>query len=416
MHSCSKFRIFIYLGFTLLFVSTGFAKNCNLIQNTRELYECTLENHPDFKSAILTKESASASKDKATQWPNPELSVKSVTGENAGEKVGETEVNLTISISDLLIKRPALSKTGRAEEKVINVQAQEQEFKAKASVVKHLYRYRQLLNEVGLVDEAIATFGKLEQQFKSRRARGPEQNITLTLLELAQGDYQLRKNHLAVEKAEIEVKFKGIFGPKFELKNEILPQLKQIWPDINFALVSKDTLELRRLEAEKERFEAEKSLANAESWPKISAGPTAERSTEGSNQFNSYGFNLTVDIPIFSLNGGARDFAEKNMMKAQLQYEYALKKVDLERELLIQKYKSAVESLKRSTDAKSLKKKHAQIDSYFRQGLTSGSTVIEAHRQIAAFTESQHEHEMVALESLMYLNLLSDKDPSEVIK
>ena len=142
MYSCLKFRTFICLGITFLAASTGFAKNCNLIQNTRELYECTLENHPDFKSAILTKESASASRDKATQWPNPELSVKSVAGENAGEKVGGTEVNLTISLTDLLVKRPALSKTGRSEEKAINVEAQEQEFKAKASVIRDLYRYR----------------------------------------------------------------------------------------------------------------------------------------------------------------------------------------------------------------------------------------------------------------------------------
>lgn len=416
MYSCLNFRFFICLGIVLSFTSIGFANTCNSIQSTRELYECTLESSPDFKSAILTKESASASRDKTTQWPNPELSVKSVTGENAGEKVGGTEINLTMSLTDLLVKRPALSKTGKSEEKVINIEAQEQEFNAKASILRDLYRYRQLLNEVDLVDEAIGAFEKIEQQFRSRRARGPEQDITFNLVELAQGDYQLRKNHLAVEKAEIEAKFKGIFGPSFELKKELLPQLRKSWPELNLASISKNTLELRRLEAEKERSEAEKSLANAESWPKISAGPTAERSTEGPNQFNSYGFNLTVDIPIFSLNGGARKFAEKNMAKARLQYAYALKKADLERELLILKYKSAVESLKKSTNAESLKKKHAQIDSYFRQGLTTGSTVIEAHRQISEFTESQHEHEMVALESLMYLNLLSDKDPSEVLK
>lgn len=416
MFSSTKYRIYICLGITQLFALNTFARNCNLIQNTRELYECTLENHPDFKSVILTKESARVGREKVAQWPSPELSVKSVTGQNDGDTVGGTEIGLSVSITDFLIKRSAISKAGESVEKNINVEAEELEFKVKLAIVSDLYRYRQLLNEAYLVDEAIVTFGKLEQQFKKRRARGPEEDIILNLVELVQGDYQLRKNDLAYEKSEIEAKFKGIFGAKFELKKEILPQLKQTWPEVNLALVSKKTLELRRFEAEKEKFEAEKNLANAESWPKISIGPVVERSLEGTNQFNSYGFNLTVDLPIFSLNSGSRNFAEKNMKKAQLQYEYALKKADLERELLIQKYRGAVESLRRSTDAESLKKKHAQIDSYFRQGLTSGTTVIEAHRQIAEFTESQHKHEMVALESLMYLNLLSDKDPSEVIR
>lgn len=404
-----------FLG--LFFISSiALANDCSSIVDTKSAYECILENHPDFRSAELTKESANASYSKATQWPNPELTAKSVAGDNAGEKVGGTELSLSISITDLLIKRYAFSKNGRAEEKAALVDAEDQSFKVKSSIVKDLYRYRQLLNELELTEEAISTFDKIEHQFRSRQSRGPEQEITLNLVELAQGDYQLKKNHLAVEKSEIESKFKGVLGSKFVLKKDILPQLKQSWPEISAAQVSKNTLELRKIESEKDKLESEKSLAIAESWPKISAGPVMERTTEGPNQFNSYGFNVNVDIPIFSLNGGSRELANKNLLKAQLQYDYALKKAELERELLIQKYQSAVESLKKSTTAEALKRKHAQIDGYFRQGLTSGSTVIEAHRQIAEFTESQHEHEMVALESLMYLYLLSGKDPSEVIK
>lgn len=412
-----RFKLKLLAVLSLVFVSPIIlASDCNLVTTTKALYECILESHPEYKSSELTRQSAEASRAKTTQLPNPELAVKSVAGQNAGEKVGGTELSLSISITDLLVKRYALSKSGRAEEKAINIEADEQAFKAKSTIVRDLYRFRQLLNELELVDEAILTFGKIEQQFRSRKSRGPEQDITLNLVELAQGDYQLRKNHLVIEKAEIEAKFKGIFGSQYQIKKELLPKLKQSWSEISLAQVSKNTLELRKLEAEKDKLESEKSLANAESWPKISAGPVIERTSDGPNQFNSYGFNLTVDIPIFSLNGGSRELASKNLLKAQLQYEYALKKADLERELLVQKYNSAVESLKKSTTAESLKKKHAQIDGYFRQGLTSGSTVIEAHRQIAEFTESQHEHEMVALESLMYLNLLSGKDPSEVLK
>ena len=50
-------------------------------------------------------------------------------------------------------------------------------------------------------------------------------------------------------------------------------------------------------------------------------------------------------------------------------------------------------------------KKHLRVDSYFRQGLASGGLVIEAHRQMFEFMQSQHEHENAAIEA--YINLMT---------
>lgn len=390
--------------------------SCRAIESTQDLYRCLLENHPQYQAAVLSYDVAKASREKIAQLSNPELSFKSVSGKNAGENMGATEVALAFDLTDLFIKRSALSQAGRSEEKFLTVEAQQEEFFSKVQVIRDLYRYRQLFDELDLANEALEAFKKIENQFRARRARGPDQDITLNLVELAQGDYQLKKNHLVVEKMELEAKYKGIFGEKFELKKNWLPSLKGVWPAIELSQISKKTFELQKAEAQYEKSEAEKNIAKADSWPKMTAGPVVERSTDGPTQYNSYGVNLSVSIPVFSQNGGARDLADKNSLKAQLMHEYALKKEELEKQLLIQKYQSAVESLKKSTSKESLQKKHTQIDGYFKQGLTSGTTVIEAHRQILAFTESQHEHEMVALETLMYVNLLSNKDVAEVLK
>lgn len=392
------------------------APSCPSIRSTQDLYDCIVKTHPAIKSAELSTEAAKSANDKITQLPNPELSLRSTQGQNAGENVGGTELGLSINITDTFLKRSSLGKLGRSEEKVLTVEAQEVEFQAKSQAIKSLYRYRQLVDELELVTEALETFKKIESQYRARRARGPEQNVTLNLVELAQGDYELRKNHLSAEKTEIEAGLKGMVGEKFELKKEWLPNLKKDWPQISQVEISKQTFELRKLEAEKEKSEAEKSMANADSWPKISAGPSIERSTNGPNQYTSYGINVTADLPIFSLNGSGRKLAEKNLIKSQYMYEYAMKKADLDKKLLLQRYSLAIESLKRSISNESLKKKHTQIDSLFRQGLTSGSIVIEAHRQISEFHRSQHEHEMEALESLMYLKVLSNREISEVLK
>lgn len=407
----------IILSVVVSFSQVVFAADvCSTIKSTRDLYSCALEKDPEFKSSELTRRSANASRDALTKLPNPELGVKSITGKNAGETVGGTEVSLSLSLSELLVKRAALSKSGRAEERSMLIDANELEFRSKAKIIRDIYRYRQIQDELALADEALETYQKIERQFRSRRARGPEQEITLSLVDLAQGDYRLKRNHLAVELNEIELRFKGTLGQGFILKPEWLPKLKQNWPTIQILQVSKNTFELQKLEAEKAKSEAQKNLANAEAWPNISAGPVYQRDTEGPTQFTSTGFNVTVDIPILNWNGGARNLATNNLERAKYNYEFANRKAELERELLLRKYTSAVESLKASNGQESLNKKHARIDGYFRQGLASGTTVIEAHRQMGEFTESQHEHELVALESLMYLLLLSDKDPSEVLK
>lgn len=416
MYSRFIFRSWACIALVFLNASPGIARSCDSIQSAQELYDCALEKHPDVKSASVLKEAARAAKEKATQLPNPELTVKSVSAENAGEKVGGTEVTLSLSLTDLLVKRTAFRKSGQVEEKALIIQAEEQEFKAKSRVLRDLFRYRQVLDEDEVVDEALGAFQKIERLYRTRRARGPEQDITLNLVRLAQGDYELRRNHLAVEKAEIEARMKGIFGGQFEFKKNLLPLFRTSWPKLEPGGISKNTFELRKLEAERDKMESEKNLANADSWPKIAAGPVSERVTQGLHQYTQYGFTVTVGVPILSQNGGGRELAGKNLAQAQLQYDYASKKADFERDLLIQKYQSAVETLKKSDGDGALKHRHAQIDAYFRRGLTTSSTVIEAHRQITEFTESQHEHEMAALESLMALNLLSGKDPREVLR
>lgn len=390
--------------------------NCSAAKSTQVFYACVIEHHPKMQSALLSIEAAQAVSGKITQMPNPELSLSSVQGKNGGENEGSTSLEVSVNLNESILKRSSLGKLGKAEEKILTVEAQEAIFQVQSQVIKNFYRYRQLLDELDLVIEAIDTFKKIENQFKARRARGPEQSVTLNLVELAQGDYALRKYHLNAEKTVIETEFKGIFGSDFNFKKEWLPPLKVNWPQIKDSDFSKSNFELMKLEAEKDKSEAEKSIAAVDSWPQVSVGPSIERNTSGINQYTAYGFNLTVNLPIFSVNGAGRNFAAKNALKIQKLYEYSTKKAHFENQLLLQKYSSATEALKKTISIDTLKKKHNEIDHLFRQGLAPGSAVIEAHRQISEFRQSQHEHEMEALDALMSLSFLSGKDLSEVLK
>ena len=75
-----------------------------------------------------------------------------------------------------------------------------------------------------------------------------------------------------------------------------------------------------------------------------------------------------------------------------------------------------MESLLKSAANNDVKRKHDRIDSLFKQGLASGSIVIEAHRQIASYAESQHQHEITALESYLEIQTLSGQNIEEILQ
>lgn len=408
-------RLFFVVCISLFLFNSAFAE-CESAKTAFDLYECALKVHPQHRAAVISQGLGEAYEDRARQWPNPELSVRSTSGKNAGENMGGTELDVSISVSDLVINRSAKIDLGKAERKLAQVEAEEYTFKAKQQLIRDLYRYRQVSEELSSVTEALEAFRKIESQFTSRRARGPEQEVSLNLVQLAQGDYELKKNHLAVEKDEILTRFKGFLGDQFDLRKELLPSPKTIWPELKESLILSQSFELRKAEAQKDKLAAERSLAVAESWPTISAGPTIERVTEGSNSFHTYGFNLNVELPLLSQNGGGRNVANRTAEIAKLEHQYSQNQERLRQQRLLQVYRSAVESLKRSVNREALNRKHKQIDNLFKSGLASGATVIEAHRQITEFTESQHEHELLALDSLMQIKFLQRQDLNEVLK
>jgi outer membrane protein TolC len=321
---------------------------------------------------------------------------------------------VTVPLSQLWVKG-AEKDLGRAEKRIAEIESQQSLMNVQKEVLKDLYRFRQVEEEVELVTEAIEAFGKISSQFRGRLAKGPEQEITLSLVELAAGDYELKKNHLTTEKSEIIARIRGIWGQDISLKKELLPPVKERWPEIksDSAPIS---FESRKLIAESERAAAEDKVISRESLPEISAGPVAERTTEGPTQYWAYGFNVSMSIPLLSQNGGSRRLAETKSAQARLLAEYAQKKSVLDRDILVQKYKSSVESLKKASSRDELRKKHNKIDSLFRQGLAGGGIVIEAHRQITEFTVAQHEHEMAALDSYIEWKALNGEDIEEILK
>jgi len=385
------------------------------MKNHKDFYYCSLEKHPKYEISKLKELEGDSLVDKASQWQNPDATLKSVTGSKAGEQVGGTELEMTFSISQTWI-RSAQKEIAEADKKISNIEAKETLLSVQKELIKDLYRLRQVDIELDLVNETLATFDTIRKQYRGKLARGPEQEITFNLVELATSDYELKKNHLTTEKAEITSKIKAIWGPEFELKKTYLPPLKEKWAEISSAISMKSSFEVQKAIVEGEKALAEQNLVQKESWPSMGIGPVIARNTEGPSQYFSYGINFSMTLPLVSINGGSRKLAESKMLQAKHSSDWAIKKSQSEKEILLQKYKSSVESLKKSSNQSEINKKHQKIDNLFRQGLASGGLIIEAHRQITEYTESQHEHENAAIEAFLEIKTLSGDSFEEIFE
>ncbi len=407
-------------GFLLVFFFTSQATlslaDCTSPANYVEFYLCSLEKHPENSIVQQIDRSADATLQKAKQLENPELSATSRTGNFIGENVGSTELSLTIPLSQYVFGRTSKVLVGESERNSLKVQSREKFFEIKKGLLKDLFRLRQIQTELELASETITTFAQIEKQYRSRRARGPEQEISLSLVTLAQSDYELKKNKLSIEKQDLEARLRIIWGKDFKFLPQWLPPFKKIWPKAQSEFQNEAHFDLQKAIAARDLALAEQKAAQLSSWPQVTFGPLIERTTEGPNSYYQYGLALNVELPIFGFNSGGRALADTNKVRADLEYDKTLKQVQYENSITLRRYQAAVESLERASSRENLAQKHHQIDGFFRQGLATGATVIEAHRQIYEFASSQNEHETEALVSLVELYQLQGKDPVEVLK
>lgn len=404
------------LFFTLLIFNFTIARaeSCITINSYKDFYHCTLQKHPKFEISKLKLKEGEALLAKASQFENPEIGVKSVGGNFAGESIGTTELSLSVSLSQLW-KRGPTQRIAEAEKKILDIESQQMLLTVKKNLIRELYRLRQIDVELELVEETLNAFATIQRQYRARLAKGPEQEITLSLVELASGDYELKKYHLVTEKSEILSQLKAIWGPDFKIKNSYLPPPKRKWPDISNKAAMNKSFEIQKFAAETERAIAELGVAKSESWPSVAIGPIVERNTDGPKQFYSFGVNATFTLPLLTINGGARNLANAKLQQSKLLSDYAIQRSQTEKEILIYRYMASIESLKKSPSREDVTKKHTRVDNLFKQGLASGGLVIEAHRQINEFTAAQHEHENAAVEAYLEIKTLSNEDIEEIL-
>lgn len=379
---------------------------CDSLNTPKDVLECALDSHPDLVRGKGSLKQAESLGDRAAQRPNPELSARSLFGKNEGESVTGHEVNLAHTF-ELGGKRSARIGKANAEKEQISSEFLKTKEEVYISISKTLYRIRQVHAEIRTIDEALNTFERIQKQFKVRPRLAPEQEVSLSVFQLAEGDYKLRKSTLESEENALERSLEVAIGKEFPHgKESLLPMPQKGWPDLQIGSGEFKGSDFKLAISELKNAQAEMEIAKGASWPDLKLGPSVQSQSQGSNQYLTYGVNLTLPLPLYQANGGGRAVANAGLMRAEQSLELRKRELGQQRKILLNQYQKSSKALKESVSLTDIEKKHKSVERQFERGVISSSLVIEAHRQMVDFTKSQNELELNALESLWRLKAL----------
>lgn len=381
------------------------ANDCSSIKSSSDVIECAIKKSPDIQSAELELKRSQEQITAAGQWQNPELSVQSVSGTIDSDKRQETDISLGIPIQ-LGGKIAAREIAARSESLLAEALLFEAKAKIKTEVSLKLHRLRQLLHEQEIIDESIGAFSKLVTQYSKRPGLSPEQQMTLSVYQLSKGDYELQKSESMDELLQLNAYFKMQVGLSVDQLKKHLPASLKSWPLVKVIDSKKLSPAQQRLMAELESSKASLAAAQSEAWPTLTVGPTVKLQKE-SNQSNSLvGFNASLPLPLFNLNGGAKAAAKAQVNLSETKKNIGLLEQQLKQDELLSTYNQAVEFLKTSLSHEDIERKHKETDRLFNKGVIPSALVIEAHRTSLDLEKTRHARELKALESLLNIYTL----------
>lgn len=386
------------------------AQECKRLASPQDVIDCALSNHPEAQRAKLSNLQAENLESAASQRPNPEIGGKSVFGKSLGDNVINHEVNLAHTV-ELGGKRGARIDKALAEKETVAASSQRSREEVLLETLHGLYRLRQIQDELHTLDEALQTFSRIQRQFRSRPRRTPEQEVSLAVFDVAEGDYQLRRAALEAELATHTREIELAIGRSFDPTPNVLPPKRTKWP--TFSEEKTPTIfkgsAMNSVRAGLKLAEAELSVAQSLSWPNFKIGPSFESQTSGPFTFQTYGVNLSFELPLFQINGGGRAVARAGLDLAERSVLLKERELSNQRKILLKKYSLSVKAVEASLSHAELEKKHRNTDALFARGIIPSSLVIEAHRQIVDFTKNQNEQELSALEALWQIYVLEGR-------
>lgn len=309
----------------------------------QQAVEFSLQNNGDLKALREEKGLPEAGKIRAGLYPNPLLEMEGATGEITGS---EFENTISVGVSQEILTAGKRGKRLRVADREIEGfdRVLDNTGRLLVEEVKTTF-YGLMLAEkkVELAVRSIALNSQLLDITKQRFDAGdvPELELNLARVEVARSDG--RKAEAERELFPVKAKLLSLMGlPRDEAAEftgplEPVPFTKTVADLKRLALEKRP--DLKALEAEQARREAETALARAEQVPNVTVGIGYQRENSAidvsgedvKSRDNLIAMKLSIPIPIFDRNqAGIR---EAKARKASVENRYAFARLNIEREV-----------------------------------------------------------------------------------
>ena len=385
---------FIILGSDLVFAESETAA-CNP-KAYAELVKCVEQTSAEIAISDQQLKAANELESFVRQWTNPDFDFEKLS---KGSEKSETTVSLMFNLR-FGGKRSAEIGQAQAEKEKAKAVRDLNVGQARLSTILALYRLSHLKSEIALEEESGTTFSKIVQQFQRKPALSPEERVSLSVFKIATADHKLSLNKLKNEQEALVSNVSILSSVPKDVILKLLPVSKMNWPDLKTTDEQLVSPSLKIAAADLKIAESQKVKAEGDSWPDLKVGPVFKVQEDNGNSETFSGVGLSMPLPIFTLNGGGRSYANQKLTEAQMSYNLEKKKSQNLRSQLALKYKSTVSLLQTSLTVKELDDRHEAIEKEFFRGLVSGALVIEAHRQLFEFVEKRNQSELEAIDSL----------------
>lgn len=407
-------RIWAAMAMMVLFVigqaRFALADDACLITERQDIVNCALENHPDIIGLKYEGFRDRKLVDIAKQRPNPEVESRLLGGKSADDTSFNTETTL-LTTWELGEKRKARinQATALGQKPIVNIR------ETKESIVLQtvlaLYRLRQIRTELAQLDEAIATFNKIQKTFKARPKLAPEQEVSLASFDLAREDYKLQKTILIQEQSNLKYFLELATGVSFTAMQKYLPPFKAQWPKVptDADVANLDNATIAEAKLDQTIAQTDINVARSKAWPDLKIGPTLDTESLTSSTKVIGGVGFSIPLPILNRNKGEKAFAEAEKLRADNNFELTVRKTSIERKTQLQRYSAAVRALKQSPSVGQLSGKHENIESLFEKGLVPSTLVIEAHRQLNDIVKTRNEQELTGIDALWRIYILDGR-------
>lgn len=355
------------------------------MREASDLYRCALQKDGRIVALSSRREEREGRLGEAKQVPNP--LVESELG--FSEKDQSVAILQPIEIGG---KRSSRRRIADAENRVSLIEDEVALSEAATDIAVALVRHRQLKTRHALLEETKESSVSLVKRFRAKSVRTPEERNALSIFSMQSTVLETELLSVKQELKEIQAELEAAIGRKLGEADRLSSFEKRDWPALDASKVG-ETFEARLAMVSVERAAGEVDLQQSLGWPEFAIGPMLERNGGGEA---AWGAKLEFSLPLFNMNGGARQKSKAEHLRAEaIASRTKIKETSLLTGLLEQ-YSDITKFLRSSPSQAEIKKAVSESLQLFGRGMIQPSAIVETYRSSLETLEAVQEKELSA--------------------